>query len=225
MPRSSTDIKGAGRNMLLVGRSGSGKTHMLGTAADSEKLYVISCEGGLSTISDKTFDYDECNTWAEIQSKVEWFFQNYKAEGYTALALDSLDRAQRYLIQSMLDVDKSHKLSFDRFAEMLGKLRKMLDILCKAEGFTFLCTCHNSEDKDGSKGVIKESLHLEGAIKWEADGYFDNVCVTRIGKDSAGKPSFWLEISGDEKTVAKTRLNHLKGKLTVPATYKVFITK
>ena len=137
MPRSSKDIAGAGRNMLLVAKSGAGKTHMLGTAADHEKLYIISVEGGLSSIADKTFDYDECNTWAEVEAKVEWFFKNYKALGYTALGLDSLDRAQRYLIQSMLDADKTHKLSYDRFNEMLGKLRKMLDILNKAEGYSF----------------------------------------------------------------------------------------
>lgn len=225
MPRKSSDLGNAGRNMLIVGKSGTGKTHMLGTVADVEKLYIISCEAGLSTISHKSFDYDECNSWDEIQSKVEWFFANYKKEGYTALALDSFDRAQRYLIQSMLDADKANKLSYDRFNEMLGKLRKMLDILNKTEGFTFIATCHNAEDKDGSKGIIKESLHLEGAIKFEADGYFDNVCVSRVGKDGKGMPTYWLEITGDEKTVAKTRLKHLAGKLVVPADYKVFIAK
>lgn len=206
--------------MLIVGKQGTGKTNMLGTAADNENLYILALEGGLATINDKKFEYDDCLTWAEFEKNCGWLFKNYKAKGYTAVGLDSFDKLQRHLIDH---ISKDGKLTRDQFFEIRGKLRKVLSTFINHPDLVFLCTCHISDEKDGDNGSVKELLSLDGAIKYEVANEFDNVCVTRVGKDSKGAPAYWLEITGDERTVAKTRLRHLRGKSVVPADYASFI--
>lgn len=220
MPQSSTELKQATSHTIVVGKAGTGKTSLIGTACDHEKVYVISLENGLQSIADKKFDYDECNNYEDFKAKLNWFFKNYKEQGYTMLAIDSLTRLQRLITQHMNDKSKTSKLTYDEFAELLAIMRKLCDVITRSKEFSTIVTCLDVETKDDGKGVIKENPNLEGKFAFEVFGYFDNAVVSRVGKDKNGALTYWLEVAGDERTAAKTRMTHLRGKTTIPNDYK-----
>jgi len=223
MPKSSSTIQDSKGHMLIIGKPKRGKTHLLGSVSKHEKMYILSLENGLAPISKAKFDYDECNSYEEFVKNMTWFVHNYKAKGYTALGIDSLTRYQHYFVDHLKDGKLDEKLNFDQFAEMLATMRKMLDELTSQTDFVFVATVHEED-----KGVPNVSNHplLEGNIKYELAGYFDTVVVSECGmtggKDS--KMAYWARLQGNEKTIAGTRMRHLKNKKTVPNHWKHFIS-
>ena len=220
MVQSSTALAQARSHTIVVGKSGTGKTSLIGTACDHEKVFVISLENGLQSIADKQFDFERCETYAEFKREINWFMKNYKERGYTLLAIDSITRLQRMITQDMNDKSKSSKLTYDEFAELLAIMRKLCDVITRSRDFSSIITCLDVETKDDTKGVIKENPNLEGKFAFEVFGYFDNAVVSRVGRGKDGKLTYWLEVAGDERTAAKTRMTHLRGMTTIPNDYK-----
>jgi len=219
--KSGETIEAGKGHVLIMGKPKRGKTRMLGTASMHEKLFIISCERGLSTIAGGKFDFVECDTYDEYMQALEWFMSNQKKKGYTALGIDSITRVQHYLIDKLLGGKTNQKLSFDKFAEMLATLRKQLDVLTKTEDFTTIMIVHEEDKPDN--GSMNNYPLLDGAIKFEIAGYFNTVVVAQSGLDKAGKMSYYCMLQGNEKCVAGSRLKHLRGISAVPNDYKHLI--
>jgi hypothetical protein len=190
---------------------------MMGTVALHEKLFVISLEKGLTTLSGGDFDFVECADWDSTKEALNWFMTNRKEKGYTALGIDSITRAQSYLTAKLLAGSKDKKLGFDGYNEMLATMRKLLDTLTKAEDFVTIMIAHE-EDKDDSKNTSNWPL-LDGSIKYEISGYFDTVLVLENGYDAKGNRSYWAKLEGNEKCIAGTRLKHLSAIKAIPNDY------
>jgi len=214
MPKKGKDIKPHERktDVFVLGKPKAGKTRMLGTASRHEKLYILDVENGLASIAGANFDYDECHDWASFHKNFNWFMNNYKKEGYTALGIDSISRAQKYLAASLLDRDKTKKLNFDQFAEMLAIIRQMIDVITSNNDFAAIVLCHQELGQDSSIYPC-----LDGSIKYDITGYFDTVLHCQSGLDKDQKPCYWATLSGTE--VSGTRLRHLRNKTVITNDY------
>ena len=220
MVQSSTSLAQSRSHTIVVGKSGTGKTTLIGSACDHEKVFVISLENGLQSIADKAFDYEKCESYDDFKQAINWFMKNYKERGYTLLAIDSITRLQRFITEDMNNKSKSSKLTYDEFAELLAIMRKLCGVITRSSDFSSIITCFDVETKDDGKGIIRENPNLEGKFAFEVFGYFDNAVVSRVGKGKDGKLTYWLEVAGDERTAAKTRMTHLRGVTTIPNDYK-----
>ncbi len=215
------DVSQQKNHILLIGKPKKGKTHFIGTMSDHEKVFIVSLEKGLAPIKGKKFTGVEVSNFKEFQEAVEYFMKSYKKEGYTCLAIDSITRMQSYLISELNGGKVKEKLTFDKYAEMLATMRKMLDALTKAQDFCVVIVAHEREADDmkaSSNGPL-----LDGAIQYEIGGYFDTVLVAENGLDKDGKIKYWLKVQGNERCIAGTRLQHLKGKSVIPCDYKYLI--
>lgn len=213
MPQKGKDIQAGKDHVLVIGMPKTGKTRMLGTASRHEKLYILDLENGLATIAGGDFDFDRCNNWDDVLKHFNWFMNNYKKEGYTALGIDSISRAQRYLSDSLMERDSTKKLTRDQFAEMLATMRNMVTAITQATDFTTVALCHQSLGDDGNYYPC-----LEGQIKFDLSGYFGTVVHTQTGLDKNNKPKYWCTLNGG--SVGGTRLRHLKGKTVIANDYK-----
>lgn len=224
--KSGKDIAKIKSHLLIIGKPKKGKTAMLGTVANHEKLFIISLEKGLTTLTGGDFDYVECGDYDAFKEALNYFMKNYKEKGYTALGIDSITRAQSYLIAKLLGPakadGKARKLDFDGYSEMLATMRKLLDVLTKAEDFVTIMIAHE-EDKDDSKNTSNWPL-LDGTIKYEISGYFDTVLVCENGLDTKGNLSYFARIQGNEKCIAGTRLKHLANVKAIANDYKFLLT-
>lgn len=215
--RSSKELKVKWPNSISISDSGKGKTWLIGTMTKYHKVYFIDTEDGSLTINDKEFDFEIVNTYAEFIKEVEWYFKNYKKYGYTMLVVDSISRLQQYLVDELMDKankgkdisQHSYKLSFDDWAEILARLRKTVDVLTKKCPTPVHMTVMAGESKDQLTKMSKIFPNIQGAFKHDLLGYFDVVLYHDCAlKD--GEQTYWFQTQGDQRVIAKSRLQGLK---------------
>jgi len=213
--QTSADVVSSTRTTSIsVSDSRKGKTHFIGTMADHGKLFVIDVECGLSTITDKKFDFVTVHNWKEIEEALEW----YMLEGqktYTHLAIDSITRIQSYLKEYLIQEPDSHKknkgvMTMGKYDTLAIKLRKIVDVLTKQCTSSIHMTAMAQEEKDKLTGAVKIFPNLQGGFKFDLVGYFDTILYNQMGLDAKGNPAYWCEIAGTERNCAGTRLQKVK---------------
>ncbi|MEA2036376.1 MAG: AAA family ATPase [Nanoarchaeota archaeon] len=212
--KSSKELKVRWPNSISISDSGKGKTFFIGTMTKHHKIYLIDTERGSMTIKDKNFDYEIVDTFKELEREVYWYFDNYKKHGYTMLVIDSISRLQQYLVDELLDKEnnnsknKSYKLDFDQWAEILARLRKLVDVLTKKLPTPIHMTVMAGESKDQLTKINKVYPNIQGAFKHDLLGYFDVVLYHDCGEGKNGQ-TFWVQTQGDQRIIAKSRLQGL----------------
>jgi len=85
-------------NILVYGVTGSGKTHLAGTAADCEAtspVLLVDFEAGTLTIRGKAVDIVRPRSWADVQEVYDMLASG--KSGYRCVVLDTLTEMQRAL--------------------------------------------------------------------------------------------------------------------------------
>lgn len=91
LPESSEHL-----NMLVYGDTGTGKTHLCGTAldfADTNPCLFVDFEGGTKTLHGKKIDVTRPKNWAEVQDIYEYFL--YDNDKYKCVIIDPLTELQK----------------------------------------------------------------------------------------------------------------------------------
>lgn len=199
-------------NSISIGDSGKGKTHFIGTMCDYGKPFVIDSESGLLTIADKKFDYVTVSSWQEFKDALTWFMINHEMNqqtgehtGYTHLVIDSITRLQNYLIKEVVGDDKKSP-TMAQWGDALAHMKVLLDKLTKSCPKPIHMTAMAKEDTDEKTGFKKIYPNLQGGMRFDLAGYFDVVLYHDCGEKD-GKQVYWVQTQGDERTVAKSRLD------------------
>jgi hypothetical protein len=211
--KKSVDIlKDAKINTLSIGDSGKGKTHFVGTICDHGNPFVIDSEGGVTTIANKRFDYVKVNTWSEFKEALNWFMINREKNketgevtGYTHLVIDSITRLQNYLVKEIVGDDIKNP-TMNQWGDVLAHMRVLLDKLTKQCPVPIHMTAMAMEAKDDITGQVKIYPNLQGSIRYDLAGYFDVVLYHDCGEKD-GDQVYWVQTKGDQRTVAKSRLD------------------
>jgi len=208
MKQSNSIMDNMKVNSLSVGDSGKGKTHFIGSIIDCGfKPYIIDAEGGVKTIANKVFDYEQVNTWAAFLVELAWFYNNYKEKGYTHLVIDSISRLQQYLAA---EICKDGKLTMNQWGEVLANLRSCIDKLTKTCPTNLHMTSMAMEAKDELTGMTKIYPNIQGAFKFDLAGYFDVVLYHDCGEKD-GSQRYWVQTQADTRvTTARSRLDCIK---------------
>lgn len=82
---------------VIYGKSGIGKTTLIGTLPENE-LLIISAEAGLLSLSDKEIDVLEARTWEDVRNAVQIAFNDDK---YKYIGIDSITEISTMLVKDL----------------------------------------------------------------------------------------------------------------------------
>jgi len=196
----TNDQKYSYAKILILGESGTGKTHFLGTVPENEVLIInVVSESGLLTLKGKNIDVIDVNDYAEIIDAINWVKEN--GSKYNYIAIDSLSQWQKNLeVQSRLK-------GFDLWREVKTKTKEIVNKL-KELPFHVICTSEIRIDKDEESGSLKYLPDMIGSIKNEITYMFDEVWYFDRAQVKPGEPIVYRCLTqAATKYPCKTRTN------------------
>lgn len=200
--------------VLIIGRSGSGKTYSLKNFS-ADEVGVISVEKGrLPFKSDiKTVMLPEDPTGGEAKSasqicaaRYAWITRTIKGAKAKAIVIDD---SQYLLVNEFFD--RTYEKGFDKFSEMGKKFRDLIHCINRMDdGNKIVYFLHHSEaDTDGREKVktvgklLDEKLTVEGCFDIVLYCQDHKFFTQANGQSTAKSPEdmFPLEIPNDLKAV------------------------
>jgi hypothetical protein len=173
-------------NILIYGLTGSGKTHMLGTALDSpdmDPMLLIDLEGGTLTLRGREVDIVRPRNWKEVLEIEQWLrFEDTK---YKSVGIDSLTEMQSKLslgtIKGELDeegeyrnMDAPSATKIDQWGQTGDQMRKVIRMFKTLASHVdpekrrhVIFTALEKEDK----GIVMPDM--QGALGAKVGGYVD----------------------------------------------------
>jgi phage nucleotide-binding protein len=221
--------------ILEFGQTGAGKTHFLGTAADSpltSPVLIIDVEGGTTTLHDKpTIDVVQVRTMKQIQNLADELHKRPKY--YKTVGLDGITELQQLDMREVMQAQYEAKpettdlyvpsprewgKSGSRVKEILRYLK---DLPCHV-----IVTALQREEQLNN-GTIKFVPDIPGQLKSQLPGFFDIVGYLRaVDSKVEGEIIRTMQFAQSPRVVAKDRTRALPPLLedpTVPGMW-AFIT-
>lgn len=212
-------------NMLFYGESGVGKTHLCGTAADSEEttpLLLVDCEGGHATLRKKKgVDVRRARTLNDVQDIHNELFKHNKG-WYKTVALDSLTEIQDVDMRYIMKETKANAKDPDKIdvdvpsPREYGKTRVHMRTIVRAFRdlpMNTVITCLEREIKNDQGVVIRIRPNLTGQLMAEIPGFMDIVGYYYTGNTPDERV---MQFVKTKKVLAKTRFPELGDKITNP---------
>ena len=200
--------------VLVIGRSGSGKTYSLKNFKPDE-VGVISVEKGrlpfksdIKTVRIPDFGMDEgCNDYKTINlAKYSWIMSVIEKSKAKALVVDD----SQYLLVNEL-FDRAGEKGYDKFTDMAANFRNLIHGINKMQDDSkIVYFLHHSEtDSDGREKVktigkmLDEKLTVEGCFDIVLYCQDHKFYTQANGQSTAKSPEdmFELEIPNDLKAV------------------------
>lgn len=204
-----------GLNMLLTGQPGSGKTALLGSAANifPNGLLILDCDGGMRTLADRNdIAVISCKKWSQLGETFEYL--NEEEHNYKVVALDLASSIYKLALKQVANEgSKTSKgqptleargIAYTRFLDMVRDYRT----LCESRSMHVIFTSHSNEIKDDDSGVIMVRPDFTPGVLPEFVGVVDFAGFLEIYK---GKRL--LHLVGNERIIAKARVPLSYGKV------------
>lgn len=203
-------------NALVYGESGSGKTHLCGTAPGP---LILSQEGGLLTLADKDIPVFEIKGRDDINEAHDWLSSSAEAKKkYYTICIDSISEiAEVILTDEKADTADARKAYGEMADLMATTIRGFRDLPYN--------TCFTAKIKkleDENSGAISYMPSVPGKVLLnDLPYFFDEVFVMKVGKNKEKQTIRWLQTVGDRQYIAKDRSGKLEAR-EVPNLTTVF---
>lgn len=213
-------------NLLVYGDPGCGKTHMLGTAADSKEtspVLVFDVEGGLVTIRDKNVDVVVIRTRRELEegyNKLHSSIKNGKLY-YKTVGIDSLPELAA--LDMKLIMKEAYNANPDKVdidvpsPREWGKCREHIRTIVRAFRDLPCNVVYTAQ-----AGMIKEENQpskffpgFAGKLATDVPGFMDIVGYLTT-KNDQGIVTRNMQVLGTNRVVAKDRTGTLGDVVTNP---------
>lgn len=197
-------------NMLILGESGTGKTHFASTYNHEKTLYVnVLAESGSMTLRAKNIDLDcvDVTTYEDMLAVIEYIRNN--KEKYELVFIDSLSQWQKTLEKEIpVKMTKNGQVDeFYKWARIKEITKEVIDCF-KQLPIHFVATCEIIKDKDEETGSILYVPSLAGSSKHEITYFFDEVYYfTRFQNDLKSPIQYKALTASTMKYPCKTRLS------------------
>jgi hypothetical protein len=201
--------------VLVIGRSGSGKTYSVKNFRPSE-VGIISVEKGrlpfksdLKVVKVKKFDTTEYSPQQVNLARYSWIMEVIKKSKAKAIVIDD----SQYLLANEL-FDRANEKGYDKFTNMAANFRDLIHFVNELEDDNkIVYFLHHSElDGDGKEKVktigkmLDEKLCIEGCfdvvLYCQDQKFFTQANGQSVAKSPEGM--FELEIPNDLKFVDTT---------------------
>jgi phage nucleotide-binding protein len=204
-------------NAMFYGEPGVGKTHLLGTAADTREtapLLVIDIDGGITTLRrHKNIDVIQVRSFNDLVDTYRDLFNAIPANGgkfpYGTIGIDTLSELQLLdlaevmkafaRINDKLDEDVPDQRGYGKSGSHMRKIvRAFRDLPCNV-----IFNCHSSSDRDNNMRMI-QFPKLVGKLKVDIPGFLDIVGYYRTEANGDGVDRI-MQFQKTETTIAKDR--------------------
>lgn len=178
--KSTKDIRGNGVKCLVYGKSGVGKTTLMGTAP---KPIIISCESGLLALKDFDRPYIEVNSIDKVYEAYE-YIMSPKGRQFETICLDSMSEIAEVSLSEYKVGKKDPRNSYGEMADEMAKLiRKFRDI----RGKNVVFSAKRTRMVDPDTGLTQYIPSVPGKVLPEGLAYFfDEVFYMLIVEDDEG---------------------------------------
>lgn len=124
--QNTKDVGNDGIKTIVFGKSGIGKTTLLGTAP---RPIILSCESGLLSLKGQDIPYIEINTVHDIYEAYEYLVNGEGGEMYDTICLDSISEIAEVMLAELKKISKDPRQAYGTLADEMGELiRNFRDI-------------------------------------------------------------------------------------------------
>ena len=195
--------------MLISGDRGTGKTYLVGTAAqipEFRDVLVVDAEGDRITLAGWEHIYiTRATSWQDLIDVRD--FMDEGNHGYHTVIIDSMTAMQDYCLQKIMEETKNTTgaPSQQEYNKSTGRIRPLIRHLrnrAAQDGWALILTAGIRTDKDEHTGRTSTLPAMTPTLAREIAGMVDTVAQLEF-EDKTGKRTLYLREK--PRTVVKTR--------------------
>lgn len=210
MPLKPITLESADRfTALVLGTAGKGKTSLLRTIPEEDRVCVLSAESGLLCVRDLVksgrVEGWEITSFEDIREAFAILNKPESKELFKWVFIDSLTEIAGRCVEAMKVKHKSSSDTFKLWGEYSESLVKMIKGFRDMKPYNVVFTCLVESDKDANNIMYWSPLMPGKEIKKMLDSFFDEVFYLDIFQGEDGQPTRALITQPIQKYPAKDR--------------------
>jgi AAA domain-containing protein len=222
-------------NMLVYGKSGTGKTYLAGSAQDvpeMRRVLYLDIEGGILTLRRAFPDVEtvRITTWKEFQAVYDALRAG--GHGYQTIILDSLTEIQKFnmneIMRKLVEANEERDMdvpSLREWGKNLEQCRRFIRAF-RDLPLNVIFIALEREDKDRMQRPIKLPS-LSGKMAGEVAAFLDIVCyynIKEVTENGETQQLRVLQSAATESVVAKDRSGLLPPAMVGPTMEQLYDT-
>ena len=199
--KSTADVGNDGIKCLIYGRSGVGKTPLLGTAPNP---IILSGERGLLSLKriNPPIPYIEFTTYSELMRGLDWCFGPSGNQFYT-VCIDSMTELMDVCLKEEGKKGTQHG---KHFGETANKGVDLVRAIQNISGRCVVVIAKEEYDKDGQGGMIYQPAMPGNKLGQAIPYFFDETFRMIVHRDNVtGQESRWLRTRLSASEAARDR--------------------
>ena len=194
---------------LVIGKAGIGKTSLLRTIPEGEKVCVLSAESGLLCVRDLVLSGKvegfEISNFEELKQALS-FFQSGRGDEYQWIFIDSLTEIAARCVESVKEKYINSKDTFKMWGEYNDMLTKIIKDFRDLTSHSVVFTCLPSIEKDEENRRYIGPSMSGSQLKERLTSYFDEVFYMMPHESG---PRIFITQPDDTRIPAKDRSGKL----------------
>lgn len=190
-----------GLKIGVAGMAGAGKTLLCATTG--APTVIISAESGLLSLRGHDIPVIEVSNIADVHEAYRFVSESADAAHFEWVCIDSLSEIAEQVLSHEKKVNKDGRAAYGELTVQMTELvRAFRDLPNK----NVYMSAKMERTKDDMTGAMLYGPSMPGAKLGQSLPYFfDEFFILRVEKDEEGKPTRWLQTSGDFQYTAKDR--------------------
>jgi len=240
-PVSVTEYIPDAYNVLIYGKSGTGKTEFCATWAEEGEVLYLDSDGGIVSVKAspristelkariKHIPVIDRSPDPHVKTPVGWEIVKGVLESVAqtgkfgtckpkTIVIDSISTVSAMtmswcLVQNRKAIDTQPTLP--DWGKQIEELKRMINLARSIKNVNFICVAHEQYEKDELSGRVWCLPLITGRFAQQVGGYFDEVYHTRVD-ESGGTHNYKLDTKATGLITAKSRLDL---PTPIPTTY------